>query len=237
MRRTTRAMLPAAIVGLLVAPGASAQTLEQICPGAMEGIGALWGEVSDIDAELVLPGARVVASWAFDGQEQRSEVQAGDDGMYVMCVPLETDISVHASVATATGLPLEITMTETFTRQNLSLSMSIGDSGERLWLCIDGGQSMINTQFARLVRCDDNWQPLERCPKTELGRITVQPVGAGSGMLREMIEQLVREAKRIGANAVVYVQNGRGGRSFGGAQHLTAITAEGVRIEVDPTTC
>lgn len=237
MRHTTTATLSAAIVGLLFAPWAAAQTLEQICPGAMAGTGALWGEVADSDAEMVLPGVRVVASWDYDGDEQRYEVQTGQDGLYVMCLPLETELAVRASGATATASPLAITLTETITRHDLSLSMTVGDTGERLWLCVDDGQSVINIQFARLVRCDEDWQPLERCPKTELGRITVHPVGAGSGMLREMIEQLVQEAKRIGANAVVYVQSGGGGLSFGGAQHLTSLTAEGVRIEVDPSTC
>jgi len=55
--------------------------------------------------------------------------------------------------------------------------------------------------------------------------------------MSEMIEQLVQEAKRIGANAVVNIQDSRGGLSFGGALHATSITGEGVRIEVDPSTC
>lgn len=240
MRPTIRAILFGVVVALLLPLRASAQTLQQICPGAPDGTGALWGQVIDIDADLVLPGARVVASWSYDGEEQSSEVQVGAEGIYAMCLPLETSMSVHASFASTAGSPLEVTMTEELTQQNLSLSMSKGlgrFETERLWMCINGGESDINTQFSRLLRCDTNWQPLERCPKVELGRITVQPVGAGSGMLKEMIEQLVQEAKRIGANAVVNVANARGGRSFGGARRLTTITAEGVRIEVDPRTC
>lgn len=241
MRRMAREMLLGAIVGLPVAPLASAQTLDQICPGAEDGTGALWGAVADTDADLVLPGASVIASWNADGHEQHSEVQVGLDGVYKLCyLPLETAISVYASFATMSGAPAEVTMTAIFTRQDLSLSMSGaggGDGDDRLWLCVAGGQSVINNQYSRLVRCDDNWRPLEWCPKEELGRISIQPVGAGSGVLREMLEQLVQQAKRLGANAVINAQDDRGGTSFGGAQHLTSISGEAVWIDVDPTTC
>jgi len=236
--RKARALLHSAIVGLLAASAASAQTLDQICPNAPAGIGALYGAVMDSDAEVTLPGATVVASWDAGGQEQRAEVGVGVEGFYAMCLPLETGISVYASFAAESGAPLELTMTEVFTRQDLSLSLS-GESGEgdRLWLCVEGGESVINIRFSRLVRCDQNWKPLEQCPKEELGQISVKPVGAGSGMLREMIEQVVKEAKRLGANAVINVHDGRGGTSFTGTQHATSILGEAVRIDVDPSTC
>lgn len=241
MRRAARALLDGAIVALLIAPSASAQTLEEICPGAEPGTGALWGAVADTDADMVLPGATVIASWSVDGRQQRGEVQVGPDGGYTLCyLPLETDLSVQASFGTMRGEALAVTLTETFTRRDLGLSVSNAGAGggeDRLWLCVNDGQSVINIRYSRIVRCDESWQPLERCPKQELGRITVHPAGAGSGMLREMIEQLVREAKRIGANAVVNVRDGRGGTSFIGTRHYTSITGEGVRIEVDPSTC
>jgi len=240
MRNTAAVLLHGSIVGLFGAPSIAAQTLDQICPGALEGTGALWGVVGEVDADMPLPGASVVALWSVDGQVQRYEVDAGENGIYAMCLPLLTSFSVYASFAHASGEPFEVTMTESFTRQDFHLSLSTtGDGGDddRLWLCVNGGQSAINDQFSRLVRCDDNWHPLEQCPKEELGRISVQPVGAGSGVMREMIEQLVREAKRIGANAVVNIEDSRGGSSFIGTQHATSITGEGVRIEVDPATC
>jgi hypothetical protein len=195
----------------------------------------------DADAEMLLPGATVIASWTVQGRDRRAEVRTGLDGAYTMChLPLETSVRVHASFGNIDGGTVAITLTDIFTRQDLGLSTSGAaavDNDDRLWFCVEGGQSVINMQFSRLVRCDEDWQPLENCPKEELGLITVQPVGAGSGMLREMIEQLVLEAKRIGANAVVNVQDARGGTSFGSTQHATSITAEGVLIEVDPSTC
>lgn len=240
MRRCSTRLLLAVLVGAVCALPATAQTLEEICPGADEGTGALWGAVVDADGDMVLPGATVVVSWKSGNQDRTAEARVAMDGSYRVChLPLETPISVYAMFATVEGESTALTMTEVFTRHDLAVAMTTGVAGEddRLWMCINGGESQINAQFSRLVRCDDSWQPLERCPKVELGRITVQPVGAGSGMLREMIEQLVQEANRIGANAVVNVQDNRGGTSFGATLHLTSITAEGVRIEVDPSTC
>ncbi|MDH3735263.1 MAG: YbjQ family protein, partial [Gemmatimonadota bacterium] len=202
-----------------------------ICPGAEEGTGALWGGVTDSDADMVLPGASVIASWDVDGETRRAEAQVGVDGAYTICyLPLELPITVHAAFATMEGVPIQVAMTEVFTRQDLSLSMSgsaaAEDDDDRLWLCVAGGQSTINIQNSRLIRCDPQWQPLERCPKEELGGISVQPAGGGSGMMREMIEGVVQEAKRLGANAVINVQDSR-----------TSITGEAVRIDVDPSTC
>lgn len=241
MRRTGRALLCGIFIGLPIVPAASAQSLDEICPGAEDGTGALWGAVLDTDADVVLPGVTVFASWSVEGEERRSEARTGLDGVYRMChLPLETSVRVYASFGTLDGTSVAVTLTEIFTRRDLGLSTSsTGPDGsdDRLWLCVEGGQSVLNMQFSRLVRCDEGWQPLENCPKEELGLITVQPVGAGSGMLREMVEQLVLEAKRLGANAVVNVKDARGGTSFGATLHATSVTAEGVRIEVDPSTC
>ena len=238
MKSTLRVPMCGAIAVLLVVSAASAQTLDQVCPNAPDGIGALYGEVVDPDAAVPLPGATVIATWDVDGSEQRVEGAVGLEGFYALCLPRETPISIHAAFSGVTGVPLEVTMVEEFTQQDLRLSMARATAADdRLWLCVNRGQSEINIRFTRLVRCDEEWQPLERCPKVELGKINVQPVGAGSGMLREMVEQLVQEAKRLGANAVVNVHDGRGGTTFTSTVHATAIVAEGVRIDVDPLTC
>lgn len=231
MRRTFRACLQSAIAGLFAVSSVAAQELEDICPGAEDGTGALWGAVMDSDADMVLPGANVIAVWDDDGQERQAEVQVGLDGGYTMCyLPLETAITVHAAFATMAGAPVQVTMTEIFTQHDLSLSMTgaaAGDDGDdRLWMCVEGGQSTINIQNTRLIRCDPQWQPLERCPKEELGRISAQPAGAGGGMMREMLEGVIQEATRLGANAVINVRSSR-----------SSITGEAVRIDVDPSTC
>ena len=48
----------------LLSSGAAlaAQTLEEVCPNSEDGTGALWGLLSDTDAEMGLPGATVRAT-------------------------------------------------------------------------------------------------------------------------------------------------------------------------------
>lgn len=244
MRQLARTLPLAAIAMLLTSASAFGQTLEEVCPGAREGTGVLVGEVKDTDGDVMLPGASVQVSWSADGIERSASADVDLDGVYILChLPLQTAMTVQASFASMRGVPVEVTMGEVFVRQDLGLSLTsaapsaFDDGDDRIWVCIEDGESVINRQFSRLVRCDSNWQPLELCPKTELGTITVQPVGAGSGMVRELVEQFVQEAKRLGANAVVNVSDGRGGMSFGGTQHTMAMTGEAVRIEVDPRTC
>ena len=231
MRRIYRALFQGAIAGLFAASGVVGQELQDICPGAQDGTGAIWGAVTDSDADMVLPGANVIATWSEDGESKNAQVQVGLDGGYTMCyVPMGTEISVHAAFATMQSAPVQVSLSEIFLQQDLSLSMSGSTGGadgdERLWLCIAGGQSQINIQNTRLIRCDADWKPLETCPKTELGRISVQATGAGSGMMREMLEQIIQEAKRVKANAVVNPQFSRG-----------TMTGEAVLIEVDPSGC
>lgn len=242
MRRWIPSLFFAAAAWLVAVPAASAQELEEICPGAAEGTGALWGAVMDTDGDMTLPGATVVATWSEGGETRTAEAQVAADGAYRMCgVPLQFPLSVQASFSSSASAPVAVTMTDVFTRQDLNLSLSgataIDGSDKRIWVCVDGGESRFNLQFSRLVRCDRGWQPLEQCPKTELGRLTVQPVGAGSGMLREMAEQLVIEAKRLGANAIVNLRDSRGSTSLVGTTHSNPLVGEAVLIEVDPATC
>ena len=232
MRYLAGALAVMALGGSIGTAPAMAQELQEICPGAQEGTAALWGAVMDSDADMVLPGAKVIASWQQDGQTRTAETEVGLDGAYTMCyVPRNATVTMRAAFATMQGAPIEVTTAEIFTRQDLGLSMSgsVGgadDEDDRLWLCVAGGQSTINIQNSRLIRCDPQWQPLERCPKEELGRIQVQPAGAGGGLMREMIEQVVQEAKRLGANAVINVRSNR-----------ASISGEAVKIEVDPSSC
>jgi len=232
MRRAATALLQGALAVLVTGTALHGQELTEICPGAEDGTGALWGAVSDPDAGMVLPGATVNASWNAGGQEQSAEVQVGLDGSYTMCyLPLGTELTVQPMFATMAGETVMITLSEIFTQQDMALSMTGGNSGgddgdDRIWMCFSGGDSTINIQNSVLIRCDAQWQVLERCPKTEFGRITAQAVGAGTGMMREMLENLVASAKRLGANAVINLQAGQ-----------NSLMGEAVLIEVDPSTC
>ena len=238
MRRLLAAIRMAVPAILVATAVASAQTLEDVCPNAIPGTGLVWGAVTDVDGEMMMPGASVSVFWLVDGEEQRLVGQTGANGGYAIChIPLSYPIELQAAFATMRGARTEATLTEEVTRLDLTLAASTMGPDDRLWFCVPDRQSVIYLRFSRLVRCEEEWKPLEQCPKTELGRISVQPIGAGSGVLREMIEQIVQEARRLGANAVVNISDGRAGTSFGAAQHLSNITAEAVRIDVDPLTC
>lgn len=244
MRRSLTALVPGALFLFAGFPAVSAQELSEICPDAADGTGAIWGLVTDPDAGMGLPGARVIASWTEEGDSKSAEVETQLDGQYTLCyVPLGTDLVVRPMFATVAGDDIPLNLEEVFTRQDISFSMagtrSAGgaDGGdERIWMCIEGGDSELNLENSRLIRCENYWKPLERCPKEELGRVTANRVGGGSGAEREMIESMVLEARRLGANALINVEL-QGNMSSATDESITAIVAEGVRIEVDPSTC
>ncbi|MDX1393049.1 MAG: hypothetical protein R3195_01615 [Gemmatimonadota bacterium] len=231
MRRIVRALAKGALALLLTGSAVGAQELSEICPGAADGTGAIWGQVTDPEG-MVLPGANVNATWQEDGEARSASVQVQLDGSYTMCyLPLGPEVTVQAMFANMAGPLTPLTLTEVFTQHDVAVTMGGGDSAgasdDRIWLCVNGGESTINIEFSRLVRCDPQWQPLERCPKAqELGRVSAQPVGAGSGMMREMIEGIVQQAERLGANAVVNVRSSR-----------SSVEGEAVVIEVDPINC
>jgi len=233
MRRSLTALVPGIAFALLVASTVSAQELSEICPNAEDGTGAIWGLVSDPDAGMGLPGARVVASWTEDGKKKSADVETQLDGSYTLCyVPLGVDLTVQPMFATVSGTQVPMHLEEVFTRQDISFSMTGasssggGDDDDRMWMCVAGGESTINIQNARLIRCDSSWKPLERCPKEELGNVTASPTGDGSGVMREMLERLIQEARRLGANALINVKSSR-----------RSIVADAVKIDVDPSTC
>jgi hypothetical protein len=86
----------------------------------------------------------------------------------------------------------------------LGPSMVVQQNGGRVLMCPDLGES-------RLFMCMPGWD-LERCGFDLLGNIQAKPtgVGAGSELLKEMLEQLHREAMRLKADAVFNLQEGVG---------------------------
>ena len=155
----------------LAAGGGVAQQLEEICPEAQPGTGALWGLVSDADAGIGLPGATVVATWEHDGDTVRAEGQTSLDGGYVLChVPVGVEMSVQPVVATVGGAAIAATLTGDFLRVDLGFSLAeAGSDGEdRLWACpdfrVDPDRRM---QGLGLLRCDSDWEELDACPREE----------------------------------------------------------------------
>jgi len=230
MKRARFALGQSALMFMGSVLGVTAQDLSEVCPGSEGGTGALYGLVSDPDAGMVLPGATVVVAWQEGGSTARAEAVAGLDGSFTVChLPLDTELTVQSRFATMAGTAIRMSLAEPITRQDVPLSMTGGGGGEkddRIWMCLAGGESTINLQNSRILRCEPQWQPLEKCPKVELGTVNATATGSGSGMMREMLEQIVADTRRLGANALLNVSGGRG-----------SMRATAVKIDVDPSTC
>lgn len=251
------ATLPGAVSALvLAASGVMAQELDEVCPDAPPGTGALWGLVSDEDAGIGLPGAMVAATWEKDGEEARVEGQTALDGSYVLCnVPLGVEVSLQPIVATLGGTVVVTTLTDDFLRVDLGFTLADAGDGDRLWGCLGSRDDPSGSRaVSRLLRCDSDWGELESCPREELGNVEADlPVvsrvevlstseiarlqsemrrqrgmgGLGSGpAFREAVEELVAEAKRLGANALIDWE-----------REGATLTARAVTISVDPSTC
>ncbi len=233
MIRDGSAPVLGALVVLFAVLPLSAQDLQTMCPNSQGASGGLWGVVADVDAGVALPGARLVATWKTDGKGAKTEVQTGLDGSYTLCyLPLEVPLEVTAVLGNLPGATLALTLTEPLTHQDVAFSLggsatgTGGESDDRMWACFGRGESDINMQNARLIRCDANWRALDRCPREDLGRLQVTASGAGSGMLREALEQIIQQARRAGANALIrWTMSGH------------TISADAVKIGVDPSTC
>ena len=255
MRRFGATLLGGVPALALAASGAIAQELDEICPDAQPGTGALWGLVSDADAGIGLPGATAVATWENDGDAVRAEGQTALDGGYVLChVPLGVEVSVQPIVADLGGAAVVATLTDDFLRVDLGFSLTDAGADDRLWACPDFRVDRDGRMRGLgLLRCDSDWGELEACPREEehgeveaavplVSRVMrVSPAemaalqsggrrldgGAGSvAGLREAIGKLVADAKRLSANALINWD-----------RQGATLTANAVTITVDPSTC
>ena len=233
---------------------AHAQQLAEVCPDATPGTGALWGLVTDAEAGIGLPGATVVATWEGDGGPVRTEGQTAIDGGYVLChIPRGVELSLQPIVSTWAGAVVAATLTEDFLRVDLGFSFADAgaDAGddERVWACIEV------TPPSRFLRCDPDWKALDQCPREEdHGEVDAELALVARNMIvraedvtgliaemrrpsddrslgsgpefREAVEELVADAKRLGANALIdWERDG------------ATLTAKAVTITVDPATC
>ena len=255
MRRFGATLLAGVSALVLAASGVVAQTLDEVCPDAQSGTGALWGLVSDADAGIGLPGATVVATWENDGDAVRAERQTALDGGYVLChVPIGVEVAVQPIVADLGGAVVVATLTDDFLRVDLGFSLTDAGADDRLWACpdfrVDPDGRM---RGLGLLRCDSDWGELEACPREEehgeveaavplvsrVMRVSAAEIaalqsggrrldgGAGSvAGLREAIGKLVADAKRLGANALINWD-----------REGATLTVKAVTITVDPSTC
>ena len=235
LRRFASGMAVGALALVFTGAAAVAQELNEVCPDSPDMTGALWGLVSDGDTQMGLPSATVVASWEKDGESGQMEGQTALDGGYTLCyVPLGVEISVQPVFMGTGGAAVTANLAEEITRLDLAFSLSAVGSGgggddDRIWACFGADDNQINLENSRLIRCDTDWQELERCPREgEHGVVQATITGAGSGrsVFREALEKVLADAERLGANALI---NWRLNRN--------SLSAEAVTITVDPTTC
>lgn len=255
MRRFGATFLGGVPALALATSGVIAQQLDEVCPDAQPGTGALWGLVSDEEAGIGLPGATVVATWENDGDAVRTEGQTALDGGYVLCqVPLGVEVSVQPIVATLGGAVVVTTLTDDFARVDLSFALADAGGDDRLWACPGSRVDPTGRMGGlRLLRCDSDWGELEACPREEehgeveaalprvsrVMQLSVAEIaalqsggrrldgGAGSvSGLREAISKLVADARRLGANALINWD-----------REGATLTANAVTITVDPSTC
>ena len=73
-----------------------------------------------------------------------------------------------------------------------------------------------------------------------MGTVMANASGSGGGVLREMLESIAAETRRLGANALINfnIEESRGSvNSDNSDAPIGAIRATAVKIDVDPTTC
>ncbi len=231
----TRSVIATSLTLLAIGTPAVAQDPSEVCPGAEDGTGALWGLLSDADAQIGLPGATVVASWTVDGAPARADVQTSIDGSFTMCyVPLDTELSVLGMIGSIPGRPFAVTLTDPITRLDLEVSLTGANAGgEKMLACLGDPLSETRFRMAEFVRCDSGWRGLENCPREDLGRVSthasLSPSRGRGGIERDgppWLEELIAEARELGANALVSM------RTSG-----ELISAQAAFIEVDPASC
>lgn len=119
-----RFAVPAAFI--MLPSGGVAQTLADFCPAAdAETEAAVVGWVTDPDADTVVPGATVAASWVQDGSRRRVEAQANLEGLYALCgLPRDTEMSLRAALGNRRGDALAFTTGTALAQQDLNMSLT-----------------------------------------------------------------------------------------------------------------
>ena len=124
--RQSLARLVAPVFCLLAADGAAAQSYLDFCPtGNEETESAVVGYVTDPEAETIVPGASVAASWVADDARQRIEAQTNLEGLYILCgLPRETDVSLRALLGDRRGEATPYTTAAALAQQDLFISLT-----------------------------------------------------------------------------------------------------------------
>ena len=114
------------VLFLVVANPATAQSFIDFCPGDDEATqAAVVGYLTDPEAQTIVPGATVAASWVQDNARQRIEVQTNLEGLYIMCgLPKDMEVSLRALLGDRRGEALPYTTSAPLAQADLFISLT-----------------------------------------------------------------------------------------------------------------
>lgn len=147
------------VLFLVVANPAAAQSFIDFCPGGDEATqAAVVGYLTDPEAETIVPGATVAASWVQDNARQRIEVQTNLEGLYIMCgLPKDMEVSLRALLGDRRGEAVPYATAAPLAQQDLFISLTgQADLREEIGSLAGGGSGGSGRAFSsEIIRADD----------------------------------------------------------------------------------
>ena len=144
---------------LVVANTAAAQSYIDFCPtGNADTEAAVVGYLTDPEAQTIVPGGTVAASWVQDNARQRIEVQTNLEGLYILCgLPKDTEVSLRALLGDRRGEAVPYATASSLAQQDLFISLT-GEPEEReeVGSLAGGGSGGSGRAFSsEIIRSDD----------------------------------------------------------------------------------
>lgn len=147
------------VLFLVVANTAAAQSYMDFCPTGDEATeAAVVGYLTDPEAETIVPGATVAASWVQDNARQRIEVQTNLEGLYILCgLPKETEVSLRGLLGDRRGEAVPYTTAAPLAQQDLFISLTgEPEAREEVGSLAGGGSGGSGRAFSsEIIRAED----------------------------------------------------------------------------------
>ena len=151
--------LPGPVLFLVIANTAAAQSFADFCPSGDEATqAAVVGYLTDPEAQTVVPGATVAASWVQDDARQRIEVQTNLEGLYILCgLPKDMEVSLRALLGDRRGEAVPYATAAPLAQQDLFISLTgEPDVREEVGSLAGGGSGGSGRAFSsEIIRGDD----------------------------------------------------------------------------------
>ena len=157
--RHSFARLLAPVLFLVAANTAAAQSYIDFCPtGDEDAEAAVVGYLTDPEAETIVPGATVAASWVQDNARQRAEAQTNMEGLFILCgLPKDMEVSLRALLGDRRGEAVTYTTAAPLAQQDLFISLTGGpEVREEIGSLSGGGSGGSGRAFSsEIIRADD----------------------------------------------------------------------------------